>query len=348
MLFYTVLDAIILVLFLEYFGLNDLESTVPLPDSFNELTSESKTKWLNDVCKTVLRKWFFDEGDDVCETLRSIATDPDHPENYWLSTKEQNGRLKCHFCERTYSHVGTLQIHETRFHNVTIQKPAKPQKNSKQDQLHEYIFMCFKLILLHKNLDSAIDMGDGQRSVRSAKYELPIYNKTNKIKYAIGSVHLTALTSGLLPPEQTERLVANRFINLQGGKNNNVALDEYVEMLNRDSKAACSGHQTVDSIIAHSKEYPHIVNITKHFDEISGVTKKKGFHHLPSYKLDVITVAKELIKLNVIDEKPGRKLKAKGLTAEKNPFDTCFRDLSTIIHRHKPMTPFRRLRDPHI
>ena len=58
--------------------------------------------------------------------------------------------------------------------------------------------MMFKLLMLHKNLDTAIDMGDGGRSVRSAKYELPLYNKTNKIKYVIGSVQLTALTSGIL------------------------------------------------------------------------------------------------------------------------------------------------------
>lgn len=119
-----------------------------------------------------------------------------------------------------------------------------------------------------------------------------IYNKTNKIKYAICSVHLTDLTSGLLPPEQTEMLIANRFINLPGRQNYNVALYEYVEMLNRDTKVACSGHQTVDSIVAHSREYPHIVNMTKHFNEIRGVTQNKRFHHLPSYKQDVMKVAK--------------------------------------------------------
>ena len=73
-------------------------------------------------------------------------------------------------------------------------------------------------------------MGDGERSVRSAKYELPLYNKTNKIKHAIGSIYLTASTSCILPTDQQKRLTANRFINLQGGKNNNIALDEFVEL----------------------------------------------------------------------------------------------------------------------
>lgn len=96
--------------------------------------------------------------------------------------------------------------------------------------------MLFKLMIIHKN--TAVEMGDGERSVRSAKYEFPLYNKKkNKVKYPIGCKHLTALTSctGILPEDLRQRLVANKFVNLQGGQNNNIALDEYLEMVNRDS-----------------------------------------------------------------------------------------------------------------
>lgn len=68
--------------------------------------------------------------------------------------------------------------------------------------------MLFKLILIHRNLDETVDMGDEERSTRSAKYELPIYHKTGKTKYTIGSIYLTALFSGLLLPQQTERPIA--------------------------------------------------------------------------------------------------------------------------------------------
>lgn len=89
---------------------------------------------------------------------------------------------------------------------------------------------------------------------------MPIYNKTNKTKYLIGSIHLTALVSGTLQADKQEQLIANRFVNLSGGANNNMALDEYVELLNRDTKQACSGHQTKTSILKHSKEYPHLID----------------------------------------------------------------------------------------
>lgn len=66
-----------------------------------------------------------------------------------------------------------------------------------------------------------------------------------------------------------------------------MALDEYVELLNRDSKIVCSGYQTKDSILRHPKEFPHIVNFVKHYDTFCGVTTKKEIHNHPSYEQDV-------------------------------------------------------------
>lgn len=348
MLYYTILDAMCLLLFLEELNF-DVDSDIPLPSHFKDLTNDEKIQWLNEICSKILKKYFFDESSDVCEELREITGNPDHPENYWVQNFE-DGRIQCHFCPKTYAYVGSLKAHESKMHNITIGKQSKvsKQKDTKADQLQDYSLMLFKLVMLHKNLDSAVDMGDGERSVRSTKYELPIYNKTNKTKYSIGSIHLTAMTSGLLPATQEERLKANRFINLQGGRNHNIALDEFVEMLNRDSKVACSGHQTEDSIVQHSKEYPHIVNIAKHYDVISDIKGKKGFHHLPSYKQDVRKVLKDLQEINILEHTPKRLLKCKGLTTERNPFNNAYQGLSAMIHRHRPSFPFRRLRNPHI
>ncbi|XP_041361022.1 uncharacterized protein LOC121377183 [Gigantopelta aegis] len=89
------------------------------------------------------------------------------------------------------------------------------------------------------------------------------------------------MTDGLLDPEKKERLIANRFVNTQGGKNNNRGLDEYVELLNRDSKVACPGYQTKESILAHSTEYPHLINYAKHFESISQLGKDfTSYHHM--------------------------------------------------------------------
>ncbi|XP_063400161.1 uncharacterized protein LOC134684783 [Mytilus trossulus] len=316
LLYYTILDAICLLLFLDHLKMTETEKV--LPENFQHKTKDEKIAWINDICSILIQQWFFEDTTDICQNLREVVFDRDHPVNYWLANLE-NGRIKCHFCPKSYAYLGSLKSHESKVHNLPAERKSKTVKPKDKDRVQDYIALLFKLVLLHKNLDSAVDMGNGGRSVRSAKYELPVYNKTNKTKYSIGSIHLTALTSGLLPSDQEESLINNRFINLQGGKNNNFALDEFVEMLNRDSKVACSGHQTVESIIAHSKEYPIVIDITKHFDAITEIHQRKGCHHLPSYKEDVLKVMKELQELNVLENKPGRTFKCKALVVDRNP-----------------------------
>jgi hypothetical protein len=105
-------------------------------------------------------------------------------------------RFKCHFCDKTYAYSKTLKTHELKVHSHNVSKHSSEKESSNCDEVFNYVMLVFKLIALHRNLDSAIDMADRRRSVRSAKYEVPIYNKTNKLKYLIGSVHLTALVSG--------------------------------------------------------------------------------------------------------------------------------------------------------
>ncbi|XP_062600399.1 uncharacterized protein LOC134262037 [Saccostrea cucullata] len=344
-LYYTVLDALCCVMFLDEFDVVNFDDVIPLHENFCDKSDDEKIAWINEICENILRKHFFNECDDLMETLREILNDPNHPENYWISNVN-DGRVQCHFCERSYAYVGSLKVHEETKHNANVPPVVKPKtsRGSESDDVESYCNVLFKLTLLHKNLDSAVDMADGNRSVRSAKYELPVYNLTNKTKYAIGSIHLIALTEGILSADQRVRLTANRFINLHGGVNNNMALDEYVELLNRDSKIACSGFQTKDSILYHSKEFPMVVNFVKHHDSICDVTQRKGFHHLPSYLEDVKKIAVELAEMKAIKHVNGRKLKCKSLTSTgKDLFDKCFQHLGTLIFKHKPLYAYHRL-----
>lgn len=82
MLYYTILDAMCLLLFLEELNF-DVDSDIPLPSHFKDLTNNEKIQWLNEICSKILKKYFFDESSDVCEELREITGNPDHLENYW-------------------------------------------------------------------------------------------------------------------------------------------------------------------------------------------------------------------------------------------------------------------------
>lgn len=134
-------------------------------------------------------------------------------------------------------------------------------------------------------------------------------------------------------------------MNIQGGKNNNIALDEYIEMLNRDTKASCTGHKTKDSILKHAKEYPLLVEFTKQFEEAGELGHRKGFHHLSSYATDIEKVVKDLLEKHVLQKVENRKLNVKLTGLDKNPFFNCSVGLSTMLHRHRPWPPYGQLRD---
>lgn len=187
LLYYTILDAMCCVLFFQKFGKTSDEE-IPLPHNFQNLSSEEKIAWFNGICCEILQEFFFESQTDIMKDLREILTDLGHPENYYLSNLE-NGRDQCNFCPKSYTYVGSLKVHEEKVHGTKTPETKRSTEKVKRE-VGNYCQLFLKLALLHRNLDTAVGIADGHRSVRSAKYELPIYVKTNKTKYAIGSIHL--------------------------------------------------------------------------------------------------------------------------------------------------------------
>lgn len=54
-------------------------------------------------------------------------------------------------------------------------------------------------------------------------------------------------------------------------------LDEYFEMLNRDSKIVCFGYKIKESIFVYLKEYFYLINLVSYFDVIIEIYNRKGF-----------------------------------------------------------------------
>ena len=113
-----------------------------------------KIKRLNTISERIVKKWFF-ESDDLCQEIRSIVNDPDHEENYWTSNYS-DGRFKCHFCDKTYAYSKTLKTHELKVHSHNVSKHSSEKESSNCDEVFNYVMLMFKLIALHRNLDSAV------------------------------------------------------------------------------------------------------------------------------------------------------------------------------------------------
>ena len=94
----------------------------------------------------------------MCASRREVLQNPNHPENYWTANMEDD-RVKCHFCEKSYIYTGSLKSHESNVNHVKIEKEKTRSKPIQTDQLYDYILMLFKLVMLHRNLAAAVDMG---------------------------------------------------------------------------------------------------------------------------------------------------------------------------------------------
>lgn len=95
-----------------------------------------------------------------------------------------------------------MQDYVKKYEEIKYNVKVLKLKNLKEsdicsDYVESYCNVLFKLILLYKNLDSVVDMVDGNRSVCFVKYELFVYNLINKIKYVIGFIYLIVLIEGI-------------------------------------------------------------------------------------------------------------------------------------------------------
>jgi hypothetical protein len=122
---------------------NNVDENIEFPADFDLKSDVEKVAWLNNVCETLVRKWFFEGSDNVFQEIRSVFEDPDHDENYYKCNVEDD-RFPCHFCEKSFSYVGSLKSHQQIKHQHTVQSAKrKPKEQKNEDELYNYICLLF-------------------------------------------------------------------------------------------------------------------------------------------------------------------------------------------------------------
>lgn len=87
----------------------------------------------------MVRKYFFEEAEDMVDEIKNVLENPQHEENYQTSSIE-NWRFKCHHCEKDYKRVSSLKEHES---GVSLGKPKK-KKEPSSDELQDHVFNAFQ------------------------------------------------------------------------------------------------------------------------------------------------------------------------------------------------------------
>lgn len=131
-------------MFLDEFEIVNFDDVIPLPDNFGVKSDDEKKVWINEICGNLLKKrHFFNEGNDLMETLREILNDPNHPENCWISNMN-DGRVQFHFYERCLCRI--TQKHEETKRNAKVPPVIKP-KTSKESDTRSDDFEIYFIVL---------------------------------------------------------------------------------------------------------------------------------------------------------------------------------------------------------
>ena len=59
LLYYTIMDSVCLLLFLNHLNIMDIEAETVLPENFQLKSNEKKIAWLNSICSSILNSVFF-------------------------------------------------------------------------------------------------------------------------------------------------------------------------------------------------------------------------------------------------------------------------------------------------
>lgn len=83
-LYYIVFDVLCCVMFLDEFEIVNFDDVILFFENFDVKLNDEKIVWINEICVNLLKKYFFNEGDDLMEILREILNDFNYLENYWI------------------------------------------------------------------------------------------------------------------------------------------------------------------------------------------------------------------------------------------------------------------------
>lgn len=84
MLYYVILDVVCFVMFLVIMNLRSVDEEVLVLEDFDNKINKEKVEWIDGISRQILKKWFFEELDDICENLREIILNFDYFDNYWI------------------------------------------------------------------------------------------------------------------------------------------------------------------------------------------------------------------------------------------------------------------------
>lgn len=142
---------------------------------------------------------------------------------------ETENRFLCARCGKAYKKRGHFEQHLLKKHNW---QPYQEQIHAGEaDRVAQYRASFMKCALLLRDTGDAYRMGDGDRIMDNAKFQMLLSGISHHTKYQLWLFRFLAYYHCLLDSKDAFEYKWNCTANLQGGTGHNIPNDNLVEML---------------------------------------------------------------------------------------------------------------------
>ena len=197
-----------------------------------------------------------------------------------------------------------------KFVDITFNDQHAHVSHTNEDKVLVYGKQLLSIGCLYLEFADAVKEGDGDRLIRCWRCLLIIFCNSNRKNYAKEAILLLYQFGYVLSPQQTEQLLYNRFINMNGVPGRNILSDLYMEHLNRQLKnsiGALGSRKTENSIIRCGKAIGTIAPVLEQFDKINNVTEHHTLHKATEMKKDLVRIVNHMNKCKIFTMTEGRR-----------------------------------------
>lgn len=213
----------------------------------------------------------------------------------------------CQECGKKYKTVNGIKKHMRKEHEWVFHSD---QTNTSQfDHMALYRASFMKCALLLRDTTDGYKMGDGNRILCNAKFQMLLSRIGNHTKYQLWLFRFIAYCISILTPRMAYEYLWNCTANLHGNTNHNIANDNLVELLVQAVKKKVysqGANSTYDSVrkaaLTLQIQEEILTNIQSECEKKQGGTRRPAASKLA----DVVAMVTEINKAELFENIPGR------------------------------------------
>ena len=311
--FDDVLDGHITAAACHYFAITDTTDQPKknkMPYLLEHSSKENQLEWLLSVASDIIDIYVMEQS----RAIPDIYEDTEYMESQLgnLQIRDAHKPFKCPHCDKAYKGFHWLRRHMKEKHGVSINL-APPQRSDPSQTEYDGVFNVasafMKIGLLYRDTDDSYRMGDGNRLIRNAKYELLHFDQGHHIKYRLWMWRMLAYVKAILSEKEAYEYTWNMSFNYGQGLGHLIPNDNLVEINVHLMKEQCrrmGANVTYEGARKWVKCLKYMHDMSDRLNKECKIKKRSTKHSEADRKEEIRTIVRELCDTSIFEFQPGR------------------------------------------